>query len=191
MSAAAHHSSGRSNLNSLASAIHQGPHGHPVTERCPTYIDAGRPASDRLYWSARPFSVAATEHRLLAGCLTPAPKGHKSPQVRHLEPNGLQDRTSGASAGSGKMPMKPSLLCVLFSSDSKVQVLGILDHECCNAQQIALRIEELPPEDPFEMGAEVCKNLPASTALFDEIMPSASVSSCPRGAPTVRLAPQP
>ena len=99
---------GKIKYEPLASALHQGPHGHPVTERCPTYIDAGQPASDRVVLVSPAF--LSRRHRAsparwrnwrrnpCAGCLRVAPKGHKSPQVRHFEPNGVQDRTCGASA---------------------------------------------------------------------------------------------
>jgi hypothetical protein len=58
---------GKIKFEPLASALHQGPHGHPVTERCSTYIDAGQPASDRVVLVSPAFSHAATEHRLLGG----------------------------------------------------------------------------------------------------------------------------
>jgi len=43
-------------------------------------------------------SVAELAAEALRGLPQGCPKGHKSPQVRHFEPNGLQDRTCGASA---------------------------------------------------------------------------------------------
>ena len=99
---------GKIKFEPLASALHQGPHGHPVTERCSTYIDAGQPASDRVVLVSPAF--LSRRHRAsparwrnwrrnpCAGCLRVAPKGHKNPQVRHFEPNGVQYRTCGASA---------------------------------------------------------------------------------------------
>ena len=98
---------GKIKFEPLASALHQGPHGHPVTERCPTYIDAGQPASDRVVLVSPAF--LSRRHRAsparwrnwrrkpCAGCPKAAPKGHKSPPERQFEPNGLQDRTCGAS----------------------------------------------------------------------------------------------
>jgi hypothetical protein len=42
-----------------------------------------------------------------------------------------------------------------------------------------------PADEPFEIGADVWNRRPASTARFDEMIPSARLSSNPWGAPTV------
>src|SRR5262245_6017528 len=96
---------------------------------------------------------------------------------------------SAADAIWSRTPYRPcqrAALCVLFGGDSKVQVLGVLKHKVAIPTRFPWASNSPPPEEPLEIGAEVWKRRPASTALFDEMMPPARLSSSPRGAPTVK-----